>query len=201
MGEEKIIARTYNRCIGRAVIISGHVGGTVTVRPDGSVYTRDYYYTNKFDAQDKRVFDIIPASFDTYGPDAVAFRVHGTESVYLTLNPYGNNARNEIARSLSHAPFLPEHLDIIIDFVVGNATNEDNFEGDGYNYEPMKAENSTQGTPGLLQVFHLEEKGGGSVGIRSMFRKYWRSQHWDHIVSQSPHCERDETWRFSLSSD
>ena len=132
----------------------------------------------------------------------VTFRIDGTR-FYLTQNPFGDIAQAQLLETLISAetlPFPAEVLREITEFVVATGTREGNFEGTGFDYAPMNAV-QLQRPPGVFQSFVLERVAGASVGlnhigIRSPFGKYWRSQHWDHTVTQSSHCLRDETWRF-----
>ena len=128
----------------------------------------------------------------------VAFRVDGT-SRYLTLNPYGN-ARAKILEVLSSSDLpmlLPDLYEQILDYLVGKETDTNNFEGRGFNYDPMRAEESS--TPTILQSFCIVGDSLRGIGMKSMFGTYWRSQHWENTVSQSPHMMLDETWRLSFA--
>lgn len=129
----------------------------------------------------------------------IAFRVEGT-SRYLTLNPYGN-ARAHILESLSSSEMpmlLPDLYENIIDYIVGDETGANNFEGRGFNYDPMKAEESHTSSPTILQSFCIEGDSLHEIGVKSVFGKYWRSQHWENTISQSPHMLLDETWSVSV---
>jgi len=126
----------------------------------------------------------------------IAFRVDGT-NLYLTQNPYGDKARAQFIADLEQAS-LPLPADVymhIVEFAVGTESNQENFEGLGFNYAPMKA---TQGPPGLFQTFSLEGPNPFCVGIKSCFGKYWRNQHWTSQVSQSSHFKGDETWALTI---
>lgn len=168
----------------------------IVARPDGTVYTRN----SVVDEGDKDTFEIVKAP-ESYGPDAIAFRIHGTMSMYLTISLYGDDARIHISRILSYTPLLPEHIPAVIDYAVGRETEKVNFEGSGFNYSPMKAEVSIGegGEPGWLQVFKLEPH-NTNFGILSKFGTYWRSQWWDNVVSQSSHCQGDELWKIERTT-
>lgn len=128
----------------------------------------------------------------------VSFRVEGT-SRYLTLNPYGDQARAHTIETLSASDMpmlLPEMYETIIDYIVGVGTSDENFEGVGFNYEPMKAEESQYAT--VLHSFCIEGDGLYRIGLKSFFGKYWRSQHWDCTISQAPHMQLDETWSLTV---
>jgi len=125
----------------------------------------------------------------------VAFRVVGSANRYLSVTLYGDEVRNATAEALSQTPILPALIPGVVDYVVDRSTSTDNFEGGGYNYSPHRAET---GPPGLLQVFSLERAVGGRYGIKSLFNTYWRSQHWNRTISQSPHCLGDERWTITV---
>jgi len=58
--------------------------------------------------------------------------------------------------------------------------------------------------PNKLQVFELtalDHYQSNRFGIKSVFGTYWRSQHWNNTVSQSPHLLGDETWHFSVQEE
>mmetsp|Transcript_8801 Transcript_8801/g.12467 ORF Transcript_8801/g.12467 Transcript_8801/m.12467 type:complete len:246 (+) Transcript_8801:178-915(+) len=143
----------------------------------------------------------------TIPPGAVAFRVAGTQQ-YLTMMIYGDQLRQDTSNALASIPsLLPDHIPGIVDYAVDRPTQDGNFEGAGFNYSPMTLQ---KGPPNKLQFFTLEKRRNGchSLGVKSLFGSYWRSQHWDKIVSQSPHLLGDETWWFAdqdainrLSSD
>jgi hypothetical protein len=61
-----------------------------------------------------------------------------------------------------------------------------------YSYRLMAAE---PGPPNVVQEFILEPTHHGRMGIKSRFGKYQRSEHWNRVVSQSPHCKRDKKKR------
>ena len=77
----------------------------------------------------------------------------------------------------------------------GEESNQENFEGFGFNYAPMKA---TQGPPGLFHTFSLEGPNPFWLGIKSCFGKYWRYQHWTAQVSQSSQFKGDEAWALTI---
>mmetsp|Transcript_4338 Transcript_4338/g.9791 ORF Transcript_4338/g.9791 Transcript_4338/m.9791 type:complete len:227 (+) Transcript_4338:187-867(+) len=174
---------------GKRVIIGG-VGGSICVDPrDRRTVTTSY---RKGALLQVELID--ENKFSERG--LVAFKVVGTTNKYLSVTLYGDDVRNAIAEALSRTLLLPALIPGIIDFVVDRASEGDNFEGPGYNYQPMTAED---GPPGLLQVFTLERKCGGRFGIKSRFQTYWRSQHWNKTVSQAPHCLGDERWRLTAN--
>mmetsp|Transcript_8188 Transcript_8188/g.9880 ORF Transcript_8188/g.9880 Transcript_8188/m.9880 type:complete len:245 (-) Transcript_8188:571-1305(-) len=132
----------------------------------------------------------------TIPPGAVAFRVAGTQQ-YLTMMIYGDQLRQDTSNALACLPsLLPDHIPAIVDYAVDRPTPSENFEGAGFNYSPMTLQ---QGPPNKLQLFTLEKRRNDchSLGVKSLFGSYWRSQHWDKIVSQSPHLLGDETWWFA----
>mmetsp|Transcript_36165 Transcript_36165/g.66716 ORF Transcript_36165/g.66716 Transcript_36165/m.66716 type:complete len:118 (+) Transcript_36165:1508-1861(+) len=115
--------------------------------------------------------------------------------MYLTVQPYGDDVRNSAADALARStPLLPVHIVDVVDYAADVASGEGGFEGAGFNYKPLTA---ADGPPRWLQVFELESHGLGRYGVRSLFGTYWRSQHWNRTVSQSPHCLGDERWRFT----
>lgn len=131
--------------------------------------------------------------------DSVAFRVSGTD-LYLTNIMYGDKERQSMAETLVDCPdILTDTIETIVEYAVGQPTDTSNFEGAGFNYSPMMAQ---QGPPNKLQTFQLEHvvgRGKNHLGVRSMFGTYWRSQHWNSTVSQSPHLLGDESWYFQAS--
>lgn len=173
--------------VGRTVGIVGHVGGGIQYTPSGTIKTAPYDPLSLF---------VVESSPVESNEPMVTFRFDGT-ALYLTQNPYGDTARSESLQALIDVervqPLPAEVLSSIIEFAVPTGTQTGNFEGEGFDYSPMTV---MAGPPGMLQSFALEGERLDSVGIRSPFRKYWRSQHWNHTVSQSSHCLRDETWRF-----
>lgn len=122
--------------------------------------------------------------------------------LYLTINMYGDIVQRTISEAVAnHTPLLPVHVPLIVDFLVDRPTGQENFEGAGFNYSPMTlAGPATPNCPSFLQVFQLVRQDGGGYGIKSLFGTYWRSEHWNGTVSQSPHCLRDETWRLVHST-
>lgn len=171
---------------GRRFSIRGRVGGSICVnQDDGKVSTATEGTASRF------VIEQGPL------PNTIAFRVVGTQK-YLTNIMYGDRHRQSTAEVLAAAKFLlPDHIPTIIDYAIGRPTDETNFEGPGYNYSPMNAQD---GPPTKLQLFELESVHGSAshvaFGVRSLFGTYWRSQWWEHTVSQSPHLLGDEMWYF-----
>ena len=114
---------------------------------------------------------------------------------------YGDRERQAVATEVASVPgILADNIALIVDYVVGSATDDDNFEGAGFNYNPMTVQRSIGVRPNKLQMFRLESAqtrtAGRSLGVKSLFGTYWRSQHWNLTVSQSPHLLGDEKWRF-----
>uniref|UniRef100_A0A7S3L7U1 Uncharacterized protein n=1 Tax=Amphora coffeiformis TaxID=265554 RepID=A0A7S3L7U1_9STRA len=192
----------HNSVIGKAVGIVGHVGGRIVAVMNENVPTGAIITAHT----DPDTIFIVEASPVEGSEPMVTFRIDGTR-FYLTQNPFGDVARAQLLETLISAesfPFPAEVLREITEFAVGAGTRDGNFEGAGFDYTPMNALH-LQEPPGILQSFVLERVGQSVVGlnhigIRSPFGKYWRSQHWDHTVSQSPHCLGDETWRFSRAT-
>jgi hypothetical protein len=140
---------------------------------------------------------------------------------YLTLDRYGDEAIQDITVGLAAVtPLLTEDLiPLIVQFAVaGTATDTTNFEGAGFNYQPMRATTAAVAStvernvalPNKLQLFVLVEcdpdevtiaprgaESDGSFGVKSLFGRYWRCQHWTSTVSQSPNFLEDETWEFA----
>jgi hypothetical protein len=136
---------------------------------------------------------------ESVSPSAVAFRVVNTK-LYLTNILYGDELRQTLASTLAAIPqLLADMIPSIVDYAIGRPTDDTNFEGPGYHYSPMtlrEAGGGPRGGPNKLQMFELERVPGG-LGIKSVLGgTYWRSQHWNHTVSQAPDCLRDETWNF-----
>lgn len=132
-------------------------------------------------------------------PGAVAFRVAGPEELCLTNIMYGDRERQALATELSAtSELLVDAIPLIVDFAIGRASDDNNFEGAGFNYSPMRAQRASHNGPNKLQMFQLERAAqphaGRSLGIKSLFGTYWRSQHWSGTVSQSPHLLGDEKW-------
>jgi hypothetical protein len=121
------------------------------------------------------------------------------ERLYLTQCLYGDGPKAELANALLQiAPqlgLLPELVPNIVDYLADQATAEGNFEGVGFNYKPLSAQPVP---PNWLSVFTIEAQDNNydvnAVGIQSPFGRYWRSEHWNRVVSQAPHCLGDETW-------
>jgi len=145
-------------------------------------------------------------------PGAVSFEVlqddsdnsdNDSENQYLTVQMYGDEIRQDAAQVLASVPdVLADAIPTVVDYAIGRPTGETNFEGAGFNYSPMialRGGGGATGAPTKLQLFTLEKntrRSRYSYGVRSLFGTYWRSQHWDGVVSQSPHLLDDETWRF-----
>lgn len=139
----------------------------------------------------------------------------GDYCYYLTNVMYGDEVRQRAADGLAGIPSLPaEIIPDIVDSVAGRATNSNNFEGAGFDYTPMRMQKVKKGTPpNKMQQFvlveSLEADGHPArfpsicqrLGVKSLFGTYWRSQHWDQVVSQSSHMLGDETWRFYYDRD
>jgi hypothetical protein len=217
--------RLANTWAGRRVTISG-VGGTICMGPP--LNEDDEKKKQKKTNGGPR---IVKTSHGTLGlhllierapdalkiPGAVAFRVvlpptattgatknNEPSSMYLTNIMYGDELRQSTAEMMAAIPsLLADHIPLIVDFSIGRPTGETNFEGAGFNYSPMTIQKAGSAAgPNKLQVFTLEcRDGGGRFGVKSLFGTYWRSQHWDQIVSQSPHCLGDETWNISAAND
>jgi hypothetical protein len=142
---------------------------------------------------------IIEAASERFNdPSAVVFRVDGTQ-MYLTNIMYGDFHRQAAAQALAAIPALvADTIPLTVDFAIDRPTEESNFEGSSFNYSPMTAQ------PGLpitrLQLFHLERTEASRTnqtsyfGVKNVCGTYWRSQHWNGTISQSPHCLSDETW-------
>jgi hypothetical protein len=127
--------------------------------------------------------------------------------LYLTINMYGDEAQRTITEAVAnYTPLLPVHVPLIVDFLVDRPTGPGNFEGPGYNYSPLTlAPGSPNYGPSFLQVFLLVRNGDNVLGerrygIKSLFGTYWRSEHWNNTISQSPHCEGDERWNLIIQS-
>ena len=180
---------TTAAAIGKIVTVYG-VGGYIRSTEKGDVTTSRWQLengmTNKF-------------QIEHVDGNWVAFRVMGT-NLYLTQHLYGDEARAELATTLlENAPqILPELLPHIIEYLADESKNS--FEGEGFNYRPMTA---MPGPPNAMQHFELVPEtniypfgNGDEFGVRSRFGKFWRSEHWNHVVSQSSHLLGDETWTF-----
>jgi len=153
---------------------------------DGNVET-----ASNPDERSKFVVELVPER-----EGMIAFRVDGT-NLYLNQNPYGDKARAQLVADLEQAsPPCPADVYMhIVEFAVGEESNQENFEGFGFNHAPMKA---TQGPPGLFHTFSLEGPNPLWVGIKSCFGKYWRYQHWTAQVSQSSQFKGDEAWALTI---
>lgn len=208
-----------NEWAGRTVTISG-VGGSICIDDciSSSKEKKDGPLIVKTSCRGMHVMiELAPGA-----PGAVAFRVVATDGqaalvpggydddnqkMYLTNIMYGDELRQSTAENLSSIPaLLADNVPLIVDFGVGRPTGETNFEGPGFSYCPMTIQPpgpvqpvGTTAIPNKLQIFVLETttRGPNHFGVRSLFGTYWRSQHWDKVVSQSPHCLGDETWYFS----
>lgn len=173
------------RWAGQTVTVGG-VGGFICVDSQNK-------FAVKTSFRQATPLKIEPVDEALYGRGLVAFRVLCDGEKYLTVCPYGDDVRNEAATALAqNSPLLPVHIVDIVNFVADEASAEGNFEGAGFNYRPITV---TNGPPTWLQVFELENQGLDRYGIKSRFGTYWRSQHWNKTVSQSPHCLGDERWR------
>ena len=190
--------------LGSKVTIRGHVGGFLYESCPGIINT-DLRIPTVLIIEDAPAANALSTSLVSNN-DAnprrntiyVAFRVEGT-SRYLTLNPYGSGARAhtlDILSSCEMPMLLPDLYGNIVDYIVGDATDVTSWEGNGFNYAPMTAEEST--SPTILQSFCIEGNDPYNVGIKSIFGNYWRSQHWKEIISQSSHLMRDETWKLLI---
>ena len=138
----------------------------------------------------------------------------GDYCYYLTNVMYGDEVRQRAADGLAGIPSLPaEIIPGIVEHVAGRATNANNFEGAGFDYTPMRMQKVKKGTPPnkMQQFIFVESLEDGHparfssicqrLGVKSLFGTYWRSQHWDQVVSQSSHMLGDETWRFYYDHD
>jgi hypothetical protein len=185
--------RLTNTWAGRTVTIRG-AGGIIHIDPEDD----DSPVKTGSDATTHIVIERAPTALGL--PGTVAFRVAGSHK-YLTTIMYGDSHRQKAAESLAaFQSLLPEHIPKIVDYAVDRPTDETNFEGAGYNYSPMTTQ---EGPPTKLQLFELEgvPADRNRLGVKSLFGTYWRSQHWDNIVSQSPHLLGDETWYFSVQKE
>jgi hypothetical protein len=170
------------RFAGRLVEIQNHGWIIVPETRHGAVVKTGY----RGDGQCRFHVESIPGM-----PGVVAFRVQDT-NLYLTNIMYGDEHRQAVANALASVPgILADNIASIVDYTVGRPTDEQNFEGAGFNYSAMTV---LEGPPNKLQMFQLER----GFGVRSLFGTYWRSQWWDRVVSQSPHLLGDETWRISV---
>lgn len=129
----------------------------------------------------------------------ITFSLVQQENKYLTVNMYGDQIKATVLDTLSrNVPnLLPEHIIDIVDYVVDAPTNDDNFEGRGFNYQPMTIQD---GPPNLQQIFQLKWNKNipqqYRMGVKTSFGTFWRSPDWEHTVSQSPHLLGDETFYF-----
>jgi hypothetical protein len=196
--DEQCIALA-NEWNNRKIEIHG-VGGMIQVHTEnGNVSTSHSHRPNT--TNHKRRF-IVRASTDL--PGTVAFQVDdGTKDLYyLTVHMYGDECREDAAQALAAVPdVLADTIPLVVDYAIGRPTGETNFEGPGFNYSPMTASknNNSNTKPTKLQLFTLvppprRHNPPSSFGVRSLFGSYWRSQHWDNVVSQSSHLLGDETW-------
>jgi hypothetical protein len=128
---------------------------------------------------------------------------NGQSPLYLTINMYGDTVRTTISEAVANdTPLLPVHVPLIVDFLVDRPSGQENFEGAGFNYSSMTLAEpgaSSSSCPSFFQVFQLVRCDGATedYGIKSLFGTYWRSEHWNGTISQSPHCFRDERWSFT----
>lgn len=166
-------------------------GGRITIpaAEHNSQVTTRFHGTSQF------VVEAIPDM-----PGVVAFRLINNglqvnDSLYLTNIMYGDEHRQNVAEMLAKVPdMLPDCIPLIVDFSVGRPTGSENFEGAGFNYNPMTVQ---RGPPNKLQMFRLEP----GIGVRSLFGTYWRSEWWNRVVSQSPHLRGDERWYFERANE
>jgi hypothetical protein len=203
--------RLANTWAGRRVTISG-VGGAIFIGPPTKGEKKKgprIVKTSHGTPGVQLMIEHAPAALKI--PGTVAFRVvlpstagANDEHKYLTNIMYGDDLRQSTAETMAAIPsLLADHIPLVIDFSIGRPTGETDFEGAGFNYSPMTIQRAGSHNGGIpcpnkLQVFVLQcQGGGGRFGVKSLFGTYWRSQHWDQIVSQSPHCLRDETWHIS----
>lgn len=190
--EEEAI-QLANSWANQKVTIRG-VGGFLSVdKKNLSVLTKLSLPQN---AATKIIIEAAPERLND--PSGVVFRVDGTQ-MYLTNIIYGDTHRQEAAEALATILDLAaDTIPLIVDFAIGRPTEEMNFEGSGFNYSPMTVQPGHPIT--RLQLFHLERTEASRrnqtsyFGIKSVFGTYWRSQHWNGTISQSPHCLGDETW-------
>jgi len=193
---------------GRTVTISG-VGGTIYVD------TLDEYPITVKTKHGKGILLAIERAPSSLGlPAAVSFRVVGAmnnfnnhniitdnNNMYLTTVMYSDKDRQSTADALASIPsLLVDLIPDIVDYCFDRPTNEANFEGSGFNYSPMTIQRGmgVSGQPNKLQVFELTDTGRPNYfGVKSAFGTYWRSEHWNKVVSQSPHRLGDETWYFN----
>jgi len=194
---------------GRTVTISG-VGGTIYID------TLEEYPTVVKTKHGKGILLAIeraPSSLRL--PEAVSFRVIGAmnslnnhntiadnDNMYLTNVMYSDKDRQSVTEALASIPsLLSDLIPDIVDYCIDRPTRETNFEGAGFNYSPMTIQRGmgVSGQPNKLQVFELTNTVRPNYfGVKSVFGTYWRSQHWNKTVSQSPHRLGDETWYFNV---
>lgn len=187
--------------------ISGHIGGLLCESEPGKICTKERYDCARDEAAvlvaeeapDVDAAARFLASGNAQPPPApyVAFHIDGTNR-FLTLNPYGEGAQADTLALLSSCefPIPPELLPNVVNYLVEPLAGA-SFEGAGFNYAAMTAEEGSGNdgrTPGLLQSFRVFGTDLSNVHFESVFGKYWRSQHWDHTISQADHTHRDETW-------
>lgn len=202
------------------VRIAGRVAGYIHASSDGRVFLNEattsssLYLRQKTPANSTTLASsAIPSSntplnrdfdSDTFiirrsgdHPGAVAFEVPST-NFYLTADLYGDDTRRDVAEVLARVPqIMADTIPFIVDFAVARPTNESNFEGSGFSYQPLRITESPHG-PNKLQLFYLERYGRERFGIKTLFGSYLRCQHWEKTVSQSPHLLADEAWRFDI---
>ena len=191
--------------IGTQVRITGY-GGAITVE-NGRIITTPRGRGSVF------TVEAAATAIQHGGGGGVCFR-YGGDAHYVTAHLYGDAGRRELCQTLEEIDItllLPETLRTIVEFATPKATDQTNHEGPGYSYQPLTLEqgsttntNGSTTTPTILQTFELETNIRGRptnvVGIRTKFGSYWRSEHWNHVVSQAPHCLRDEQWTLQLVS-
>jgi hypothetical protein len=163
------------------------VGGSLLLSKDNKIvtsYPRD-------GAPAMFIMELVKeSSFEEKNQRLVVFRLKGTDT-YLTQNPYGNKAQTATLESISNLPLLPEIQQLVVDFAV--LPDSPSAEGEGFDYDSMRLET---GAPGVLQMFSLTGQGLWSVGVKSIYGKFWRAPQWSGNVLQSPHQLADETFNF-----
>jgi hypothetical protein len=173
-----------------------------------SRYQHDETYNNNGEVGCFVTFRLINNSEDqsNVGNNTVhSNNISGQEApLYLTINMYGDEAQRAITEAVANStPLLPVHVPLIVDFLVDRPTGPGDFEGPGFNYSPMTLSPAPKiGDPSFLQVFQLlrlnDYYGLEFYSIKTLFGTYWRSEHWNNTISQSPHVLRDERWRLKI---
>jgi len=194
--------KEINNWIGKEISIKG-VGGFITIDSESKVITSFC---------DQRCTFHIQKAPSKYGENKVMFQYCNRERnkktrEYLTITMYGDKQKQAALQALAVLPIPSDLLPDIVNMTVGEATDGNNFEGAGFNYSAMTIQS---GPPSVLQVFEIinprffsnhvpkpyRKMFHEKAGVKSIFGTYWRSQHWDKTVTQSPHLLRDETWVF-----